>query len=78
MSQSKKFMLGKLTFIKQSLGEMKLIKMSSYVHKDRLTSRNFERIEMHVLKHLKFKVEILTCVIKITKVSISMGGGGSF
>ena len=40
-----------------------------------MTSRNFERIEMHVLKHLKFKVEILTYVIKMPKVSISMGEG---
>ena len=41
-----------------------------------MTSQNFERIEMHVFETpAEFKVEILTCVIKIPKVSISMGGG---
>ena len=45
-------MSGKLTFIKQSkTEEMKLIRMSPYVHKDPImTSQNFERMEMHVFE----------------------------
>ena len=48
-------MSGKLTFIKQSkIEEMKLIKMSPYVHKNPIkTSRNFEPIEMHIFEALK-------------------------
>ena len=73
-------MSGKLTSIKQSkIEEMKLIEMSPYVHKDRLwRHETLNESRCTYLKHLKFKVEILTCIIKIPKVSISMGGGGLF
>ena len=38
--------------------EMKLIKISPYVHKRPImTSRNFEQIEMQVLKHLNQKLK---------------------
>ena len=52
--------------------------MSQYVHKDRLWRHETLNESRCTHKHLKFTVEILTCIIKIPKVSISMGGGGLF
>ena len=68
----------KLTFINQSKNEeMKLIKISPCVHKDRLwRHKNLERIETRDSEALDIKVEILTCVLIYPPPSYDYSNGG--